>query len=127
MSVTLPNTSATISSEYAANNITFNRSMVPDANGHIVSSFNASIQYSRADYVVDGSGNKLNVVQRNTPNQPNQPVNGPDVYSGYIVLQGADLAALESEVATVDLLDAIATAADALIHADLVKRAIMAS
>ena len=134
MSVTLPNTSATLASEYAANNISFNRTMSPDANGHLVASFSANIQYSRTDYIVDASGNKLNVVQRNIPAAtmptnflPTGPMNGQDPYTGSISLQGADLAPLAATVPTTDLLDAIASMADTLIHADLVKRTILSA
>ena len=122
MSVSLPNTSATIASEYAATSINFNRNMLPDTNGHLVANFSANISYSRTDYVIDASGNKLNVIQRN---MPMQPINGQDTYNGNIYLQSSDLASLSSIVPTTDLLDTIANTADTLIHADLIKRAIL--
>lgn len=122
MAVTLPNASATLASEYAATSISVNRQMVPDANGHLVAQFSANIAYSRTDYIVDSQGNKLNIVQRTVA--PGLPP-GPDTYTGWINLAGEALAPLAAEVPTVPLLEAIAEAADALIHADLVARGIL--
>ena len=122
MAVSLPGSTASIVSEYAANSINFQRQMVPDANGHLVANFVASLSYQRTDYVVDASGNKLNVIQRNP--QP-LAMGQQDPYVGFINLQGAALAPLAATTPSTDLLDAIANAADALIHADLVARGIV--
>jgi len=124
MAVSLPGSTASLASEYAATNISFNRSMVPDSNGHLVASFSASVSYARTDYVVDGNGNKLNIVQRTVfPNA----TPGPDPYQGNIFLQGASLAPLAATVPAVDLLDAIANMADSLIHDDLISRKILSA
>lgn len=123
MAVTLPTATASLLTEYAATSITVNRSMVPNENGHVVASFSASLQYIRQDYVVDGQGNKLNIVQRTVA----PGMLGQDNYSGYISLAGDALAPLASAVPTKPLLEAIAEVADALIHADLVTRGVISA
>lgn len=122
MAVTLPTSTATVASEYAATSITFNRVMVQDASGYLVPGYSAQIGYARTDYLTDAAGNKLNIIQRNPPAQP---PTGPDPYSGYVGLSGTDLAPLASTVPTTDLLTALANEADALIHADLLKRGLV--
>jgi hypothetical protein len=123
MSISLPTNTATIFSEYAASNISFNRSVQPDSNGHLVTVFSGNIAYNRTDYVVDTEGNKLNVIQQNRQFVPTPMYTDP--YSGNIRLEAAELATLSATIPTVDLLTAIAAGADALIHEDLVKRGII--
>ena len=123
MAVTLPTSTPTLAPEYAATTIQFTRGMVPNADGHLVASFGCQIAYTRTDYLVDEAGNKLTTVARQGVN----PVGAPDPYVGYIYLAQADLLALAPSTPTSDLLETLADAADALIHADLLKREILAA
>ena len=132
MAISLTPTSATLASEYAATSISVTRQMVTNASGFLVPQFSASINYTRQDYVVDRNGNKLNFIQRNPASGPmgvpgliGQQPGVSDTYQGYINLMPDALASLAAEVPTVPLLDAIADAADFLIHQDLVTRGII--
>ena len=124
MSVIIPPTSATIAPEYAATQISFNRAMVTDANGHLVPQFSGQIPYQRTDYVVDAAGNKLAVVQRNAPVIP---VTGQDPYSGWVNLDQATLSPYLAQATPDSVFGFISTMADELIQADLVKRGLIAA
>ena len=122
MSVSLPTSNPTLKPEYAATTIQFTRNMVPNGEGHIEAVFGAQIVYQRTDYLQDADGNKVAVVQRNPlPLAPGQT----DPYQGFIYLTQEQLLALSPSTPTVNVLEAIADAADALIHADLVARNIL--
>ena len=125
MAIPLPSTQATLLSEYASTSINLSRTMQSDTAGHLVPVFAVGIAYQRTDYVVDESGNKLNVIQRNQPQPtPGMPY-AQDTYFGNLQLTQAQIAELGGGIPTVDLLTAISEAADALIHADLVARGIL--
>lgn len=130
MSVTLPSTNGTVYSEYAATNITFARSMVPDANGHYQPQFSAQIPYARVDYLVDASGNKTNIVQRTqTPYVQPAPGVAPvqDPYSGFVSLDHVALAPYLTQTTPDMVFGFISNMADSLIKADLVARGIIAA
>ena len=127
MSITLAQTTGNILPEYAATNTSFNRQMVPDANGHFQPQFNGNLNYQRTDYLVDANGNKIGIIQHVPPAQvPGQPYL-QDPYFGNISLNQEQLAGMEGAIPTTGLLTAIAVDEDALIQADLVARGIMAA
>jgi hypothetical protein len=140
MSVTLPSTAGTIVPEYAAQSIQFNRSMVQDAQGRFQPSFTGNIAYVRTDYITDGQGNKTAIVQHTfvpkmyDPATPQADLSDPatpqadlsDPYTGHIYLDAAALAPYLSETTADPCFAWIADLADTLIHADLVKRGILA-
>jgi hypothetical protein len=125
MSIVLPSSSGSVIPEYAANNITFMRTMVADASGHLQPSFSVQISYGRVDYLVDGEGNKIATVQRAQPSTPGTP----DSNSGWIHLTQEQLiAAGYIQAATPGtVFGFIANMADQLIREDLVKRGILQS
>ena len=123
MPIDLASTTVGVLPEYAATNITINRSMQPDENNHYNPVISATINYARTDYVADTNGNKLNIVQR-APFTPVQPAPGQpwvqDSYTGSVQVSSAQMAALPNQTLT-------PTQIDALIRADLVTRGIITS
>ena len=116
MAITLPETSSAIQAEYAAANVSFNRSVQPDSTGHLVPVVTAQIAYSRTDYVVNDDGDKLNIVQRNLV--PGPGLHAGDPYQGYLSLDAEQTIALKA-AGNMD------NAVDALVQADLVKRGLL--
>ena len=70
MSIALPGTtSGNIISEYAATTTNINRFMIVGEDGFLIPVFSCSIHYEKKDYVIDSSGNKLGVFNK----QPTSP------------------------------------------------------
>jgi len=124
MSITVSTTPGqTTTSEYAAISISFNRAMVP-VNNVLTPEYTANINYSKVDYLLDASGNKVSVIQ------PSPVISTGNNSWGNVNVSSAQLTALSAGLSTSttsNIIDVIANAADSLIQADLVARGIVSA
>lgn len=122
MSVNLKSITSNIVSEYAATAITFNRYMRFNQEQNIYQpSFSGSINYNRADYVLDEDGNKVALVSRPDTN----PMGNSEWY-GVLMVPEEKMAEYLSIISEKTVFEFLADMADALIKEDLVKRNILA-
>jgi hypothetical protein len=121
MAIPLPPISGgSVQPEYAATNISFNRSVAME-HSFIVPVFTASVAYSRIDYLLDSEGKKVGIVNTEI-GQPQDPAKYGNLYLN------AEETAVQFAVvppAGQPIGEDIANMVDALIKADLVKRGII--
>lgn len=110
-----------IASEYAAVSINITRLVVAANDGSLIPAYTVSLSYDKKEYLLDESGKKVALVNRHE-NLGIVPDNKNTIFLDRDATQGL----FAKEMAAGDLLgDVIATAADSLIHEDLVKRGIL--
>ena len=128
MAIEIPGTvNGSVESEYAAVSTIIQRNMVANAEGFLVPSFSATINYMRKDYLVDAAGNKVGIVSKQDSAMAQTMTAETALNYGMLTLDAAALLPYFGQtMAQGEIIgEVVANMTDVIIRQDLIKRKIL--